>query len=148
MYSEYKELLLLPFSEFFGYAWLLKQPCKKILVVEDDPFMKAVIPRLIRNVNDDTNVNWASSFEVAAEILNRDTNYDLVIADYRLEGLKNGIDLYNHCQKHYPKIPFIVISGLSLQSIRSQSRVCAPKFAYLSNPLQVKQFRYELEKFI
>lgn len=69
-----------------------------VLIVEDDFAMQPIWESILRDVAPLVNIKWSKS-EEGAEILmnqkiNKDQDFDLVIADIYLSGFKTGIDLW------------------------------------------------------
>lgn len=103
---------------------------KRILLVEDDGFYKELFNRLIEQLDQDAKLVWVSNANKAIRALKKDT-YDLIIADYRLEGAETGMDLWHYCQRELKEVPFLLISA--------KSRVMSPSPTFLKKPLQLKQ---------
>lgn len=79
----------------------------KILVVDDESFVRDMIKAMIRSAGYD--VIEAGSGAQACDMC-KEISVDLIITDMVMPG-KNGIDLIMDVKKKYPDIPIIAISG-------------------------------------
>ena len=86
---------------------------KNILLVEDDPQWKLILANTLNLVTKNPNIAYAKSTETARQILSSGKTFDLVLADFMLEGGETGADLWLSHQRFDRKIPFILISGKS-----------------------------------
>src|SRR4051794_29686819 len=103
-----------------NFQWiesLLKGPTrtKSILVVEDDLFLKPLMCKVIDSIDPSIQLRWATSVEDALVALETG-HFSLIISDYLLQGSRTGLALWDVCKKKYPKIPFLMMSGLTQQS--------------------------------
>lgn len=80
-----------------------------VLIVEDDPDLRALIRALIRSVA--TDLDDASDGEVALQKIAA-KSYDLVILDLMLP-LVNGFEIYQAIQQQNPRPRVIVISAIA-----------------------------------
>ena len=139
-------------SEFAAQHYLAS---KKInfLIVEDDPFMRTIIPKILYKVDKKAKLTWAVSVDEAKELLSKHDGtdaYDLIICDYLLSGKKHGIDLWKHCLTQQSlHIPFMLISGLSQKALRKHSGLNDfVKIHYLGKPFEPKQFQHLVEELL
>ena len=112
----------------------------KILVVEDDPFFKAMLVPVIMDQESKAEIHWVGSVEDAQKKL-QSNRYSLIISDYFLTGKENGIDLWRHCSASYPKIPFILMSGLSTEAIKKLLLKSLSGPRYLKKPFVFAECR-------
>jgi CheY-like chemotaxis protein len=79
----------------------------KILVVDDEPFVRDMMTAMIKPAGYDVveAVNGAEAFNVCKK-----EAVDLIITDIVMPE-KNGIDLIMNVKKEYPDIPIIAVSG-------------------------------------
>ncbi len=91
---------------------------KKVLIVEDDLFLAAIVGRAVYDVNADSDIDWATSLEQALGKVIKGIDqigkspYELVIADIMLEGHGTGLDLWKVFCQTYPEVPVMIISSL------------------------------------
>jgi CheY-like chemotaxis protein len=79
----------------------------KILVVDDEPFVRDMMTAMIKPAGYDVveAVNGAEAFNICKK-----EAVDLIITDIVMPE-KNGIDLIMNVKKEYPDIPIIAVSG-------------------------------------
>ncbi|MFN3453867.1 MAG: hypothetical protein ACK41T_02830 [Pseudobdellovibrio sp.] len=69
-----------------------------VLIVEDDITMQPLWEHILVSINPNVSIRWSKSEEGAEIIMNRkiinDQEFDLIIVDIYLSGLKTGIDLW------------------------------------------------------
>ena len=124
---------------------------KKILVVEDDTTMTVLLGKAILDEFSDTEIQWASSLEQAVTQLIQSTDigekapYDLIIADIFLEGNGTGLDFMKVLGGTYPTIPFLVISSLQEEQVRSAlSEEKKGSLVYLKKPFIFSQCKQSI----
>lgn len=105
-------------STFFNTEKINRKQSSKVLIVEDDLFLAAIVGRAIYDINADSDIDWATSLEQAlGKVINGinqigQSPYELVIADIMLEGRGTGLDLWKVFCRTYPNVPVMVISSL------------------------------------
>ncbi len=107
---------------------------KKVLLVDDDDSIRWVINETLCDL--DLKVTQSSSANEAITLLNKN-EYDLVISDVRMPG-SSGLDLLNHCQKHYTEMPVIIMTAHSdLDSaVKAYTKGA---FEYLPKPFDIDE---------
>lgn len=96
---------------------------RKVLIVEDDLFLAAIVGRAVYDINPDCDIDWATNLEQALgkTIQGIDqlglSPYDLVIADIMLDGRGTGLDLWKVFCRTYPQVPVMLISSLTRDEI-------------------------------
>lgn len=88
-------------------------PHKRVLVVEDDPFWRALIQASLDENHRDLKIDFAVGAEEALSRALGPRNYDLIISDFQLEGRANGLDFWNDCRRMKIETPFLLTSGLT-----------------------------------
>ncbi|MFN3236611.1 MAG: ATP-binding protein [Pseudomonadales bacterium] len=83
----------------------------RILVVEDDPDVAAVLSKLLAYL--DVEVVHQENGQVALALLTEDQNFQLVISDQNMP-LMSGTDLAERCLEVAPDLPFLILSGNAL----------------------------------
>ncbi len=117
----------------------------RVLVVEDDPHWQWVISAALKSLNQRVVLHCVRSVKHAEQLLYQSSNYELIIADYQLEGNKNGIDFWKDCREKNKRIPFMVVSGITENEFKKKisgvldQKIRAP--LYLSKPFKVEVFR-------
>jgi two-component system cell cycle sensor histidine kinase/response regulator CckA len=79
-----------------------------ILVVDDDEAVLTIVARMLKRRGYLTRV--AASGEAAEEILEREGEVDLIVADLRMPGI-SGVELVRRARARYPQVAAIYISG-------------------------------------
>ena len=115
-----------------------------ILIVEDDVCLKTILDRVLRSIDPNVSYSWTTSAEEALGILS-EVKVDLVIADHTLEGVKTGIDLWEECQKKYPDLPYLMISGLEMKRFFEMVGKKKNSPPFMPKPLRVRECRFMLE---
>lgn len=97
-----------------------KHNLSQVLVVEDETHWQFLIGETLKSKYKDVNLRFARSASFAKNILDRDGSFDLIVADYALEGDKTGLDLWKDFSVEYPDIPFVMLSGFNKEEIQSK----------------------------
>lgn len=116
----------------------------RVLVVEDDPAATRLMDHTVHSIGPGFEVHAVSSVEAAIHLLSEGP-YSMVISDYSLDGDPTGIDLYDYCQRNYPQMPFLLVSGLvsAVETELNHSRHPHPPF--LQKPYKPAQCRNMVE---
>ncbi len=80
---------------------------KRILVIDDEPFVRDALKRVLEE--DELQVDVAADAETALVQLNRQA-YDLVILDIIMPGM-DGVELLRRVRAEFPGLRVIAISG-------------------------------------
>lgn len=116
-------------------------PIEKILVLEDDPFVRRVFEQQLRQRRYD--VSSSETIAGAEELLNRD-NFDLLFMDMRLPD-GEGTDLLKKLQGRAQKPLVVVVTGFgSVESAVTCMREGA--FDYIIKPFSSDQIEVTLRK--
>lgn len=83
---------------------------KKILVVEDEPFMQELILEVIKDLGLPA-LALASGDEAFAFLKEKHQEIYLMITDVRMPGLMDGVDLANAVYEKWPHIRIVLSSG-------------------------------------
>lgn len=102
-------------------------PPKRVLVVEDDPFWRALIQASLDENHRDLKIDFAVGAEEALSRALGPRNYDLIISDFQLEGRANGLDFWNDCRRMKIETPFLLTSGLTVDRLPT-SAAQGPQF--------------------
>jgi PAS domain S-box-containing protein len=103
----------------------------KILVVEDNPDVRAVSATLLEQIG--YHVLFAESADDALNVLARDSNVDLVFSDIVMPGDMDGIGLARAIRVRYPAIAVLLTSGYA-----KAAETAEREFPILRKPYEVK----------
>ena len=89
---------------------------KKMLVVEDDILSQNVMRRIFKN---DFEMNFCESVEEYYEKYSN-TNYDIIIMDISLNGIRNGLELIKEIKaaQSYIGIPILCLTAHAMEKTR------------------------------
>jgi len=104
---------------------------KRILIAEDERIFRTMLSDFIEQF--DYEVVSAEDGAVAWNLFN-EMDIDLVITDINMPNM-NGIELLKRIKGVNPKLPIIVITGVSLESAQTSAR------DYGANDLLIKPFK-------
>lgn len=128
---------------------------RKILVVEDDKDVTALLRMVLMDIVADAHVNWATSFEDSVKHLIQNSDivqsipYDLIIADIFLEGNGIGLDLFKLINRTYSEVPFLIISSLPYEMVlESLGQEKKDYFTFLPKPFQLSQCKDKVKNLI
>jgi DNA-binding response OmpR family regulator len=126
----------------------------RVLVLEDDWELSAVIERVLRSIDSTLSLDWATSAEDAIEHLKTNLQngsfppYDLIVADIFLDGKSTGIDFWRTCQELFPETPVLITSALSLDRFfTTVGRQCISP-PYLQKPFSINECKNMFESML
>lgn len=91
-------------------------PGKKILIVDDDPLVLESTAHILMSWG--CTVSAADSMEAVNKLLDKDSDWDLLITDYQLENSITGLNIMQAvAQQLNRKIPCLLITGNTSQEI-------------------------------
>ena len=115
---------------------------RRILIVDDDVAVASVTADMVRSLGHFPVVAWnvESAFSLWREI---EGGFDLVIVDYII-GKGSGAALAVSLAKERPKVPFILMSGMS------EDMVDMPpgRVQYLGKPFSVEALKKKIESLL
>ncbi len=82
----------------------------KVLLIDDHPLILSALQSVILGLGDNVSVSTADSGNGARELLERDSNHDLVLLDLQL-GDCDGFELLDELRHRYPSLPVVVVSA-------------------------------------
>ena len=91
-----------------------------VLVVEDEPAVRAVVVRSLESGG--FRVMQASDAAVALQMADREGRPDLVLTDLMMPGI-GGAELARRLKAHWPGLPVLFMSGYSEEDLRRQGLV-------------------------
>jgi len=109
---------------------------KRILIVEDDEEMKALLRDVIEEEGHKTDsVNNGS--EAFRKLVKQ--SFDLIITDIRMPGL-TGLDILPGMRKLHPEVPIVVITAFGSEEIQRKALERGAN-AYLEKPIHFQKLR-------
>ena len=93
---------------------LLRTHRRRILLVEDDRDIWPVIRRIASQIDSEAIVDCVPDAISAVERMSGDDEYDVVLADFLLEGTRSGYWLEARCQALQPRARFVMMSAMPL----------------------------------
>lgn len=121
----------------------------RILIIEDEPIWQAIISQNVKLVSgDQTQLRFVRNARQALDLLYHYPDFDLILADQRIEGEISGLEFWSICKSKFPQIPFIMVSGMRLDYFnRLQNK--GVNLPYLINkPFDEKHFRKVLKIYL
>lgn len=111
---------------------------RRLLLIEDDPDMVAIVTRAARSLGSDLSVEWSADVDTALERL-MEQEYDAVLSDYMIEGEHTGFFLLEECRKLRPQARIALMSVLPLRLPPGLGVPFVPKPVTVSRLRQVLQ---------
>lgn len=112
----------------------------RILVIEDDPNMQAVLKTLLES--EDYSVEVTDSGDRAIELAAL-SHFDLIIADIRTEG-RSGLDAIEEVQRQDPNVQSLVVTGYSSEEESIRAIRLGVK-QYFKKPFALDEFLKSVE---
>jgi len=109
---------------------------KRILVIEDDEEMRALLRDMIEEegYKTDSVINGSEAFRKLAK-----ESFDLIITDVRMPGL-TGLDILPGIKKLQPDAPIIVITAFGSEEVQRKALERGAN-AYLEKPIHFRELR-------
>jgi CheY-like chemotaxis protein len=104
-----------------------------ILVVEDDPMVRAVTGDTLED--DGFEVIEAPTGDHALRILQERTDIDVLLTDVEMPGSTDGFQLARTAREMYPRLVIIVVSG----GVRSGFSSMAPDARFVPKPYTLRR---------
>jgi DNA-binding response OmpR family regulator len=127
---------------------------KKVLIVEDDLFLAAIVGRAIYDINADSDIDWATSLEQALGKVIKGIDqigqspYEFVIADIMLDGHGTGLDLWKVFCRTYPHVPVMVMSSLAEEEVLKAIGVDSQSnFNFIKKPFSMGDLKHNIKEF-
>ena len=102
-----------------------------VLIVEDDAELRRLMVTLIEDEQLDA-IECESAEAALAIMLMGERHISMLLADIRLPGVMDGIDLAWEIKLRWPLLPVVLTSGLP----RERVRPLPPGIAYMAKPFQ------------
>jgi len=108
------------------------QPKRRaVLIVEDDPDLRSLTAALLEDENLAT-IECESAEAALAIMLMGGCDVAMILADVRLRGVMDGVDLAWEVKQRWPFLPMVLSSGHPRERVRE----LPPGVAYMSKPWQ------------
>src|SRR6516165_10323578 len=108
-----------------------QQKRRAVLIVEDDVELRSLTAALFEDEQMDI-IECESAEAALATLLIDGPEVGMILAEVRLRGVMNGIDLAREVKLRWPLLPMILTSGHPLERIRE----LPPGVAYMPKPWQ------------
>ena len=123
---------------------------RRILIVEDDLELSAVLDGVIASIDPEAEVDWVTSAEQAYFLLEEKSwqegrPYDLALVDIFLEGETTGLELWRHLQHSLPNVPIVITSAMPVHKFfdaLGENTISPP---FLAKPFKAGECRQLLE---
>jgi CheY-like chemotaxis protein len=102
-----------------------------VLIVEDDPDLRSLTAALLEDENLAT-IECESAEAALAIMLMGECDVAMILADVRLRGVMDGVDLAWEVKQRWPFLPMVLSSGHPRERVRE----LPPGVAYMSKPWQ------------
>lgn len=109
---------------------------KKILIVEDDEEMRALLEDFFREEGFETD-SVSNGSEAFRKLVHE--SFILVLTDVRMPGL-TGLDILPGIRKLQPEVPIVVITAFGSEDVREKAFTRGAT-AYLEKPIQFYKLR-------
>ncbi len=116
---------------------------KSILIVDDNPNMSALLCEMLEIFEYESEL--AEDGLIALEKLEK-KNFSLVITDMKMPNM-TGLELLEEVKQKYPKMPVVLISGYSVDSMSKENSECKPD-GFLSKPFMMTDVEKLLESLL
>ncbi len=116
---------------------------KSILIVDDNPNMATLLSEMLEIF--DYESEMAEDGLVALEILEQ-RKFSLIITDMKMPNM-TGLELLSEVKQKYPKMPVVLISGYSVDSMNQENADNKPD-GFLSKPFMMTDVEKLLESLI
>ena len=127
---------------------------KSVYVIEDDIEMSTIIDRVLKSIDPSIILDWSTSAEEAIQKIQSALKkgvkkpYDLIITDVLLDGSRSGIDFWQFCQNEFSKIPIVVTSACSKDSLFKTSTPLPKSLIFLQKPFSISESKKLFKKLL
>ncbi|OVE74491.1 hypothetical protein BVX94_00140 [bacterium B17] len=106
---------------------------RRILWVDDEPTVLMMVAMLLKSHN--MEVEIADSAAEALNILEKDSNFDLIGTDVRMAKI-DGLEMSRKIKEKYPHLPIVVLSAHASDTAKEIAQEIGV-YAYINKPFQV-----------
>jgi nitrogen-specific signal transduction histidine kinase/ActR/RegA family two-component response regulator len=116
---------------------------RRVLVVDDDPLLRAVTRRMLEKL--DYPVIVADSGHQALELLDGSPmDFALLVTDLTMPNM-SGMSLIEHVQRRRPTMPIVAISGFALDS-QVRDALAAKQIRFVPKPFTADELSHAVER--
>lgn len=122
-----------------------KQAGARILVIDDDPLLRALVARTLAKHHQ---VLTAASGAEALDIIADDTDFDVILCDIMMPEV-TGIDLYHHLSETHPLLQqrILFMTGGVFTS-KAKEFLANSSQEYIEKPFEIKALRIFIDTFL
>ncbi len=121
----------------------MKNGRKKILIIEDDEAMRALLKDLLDEEGFSTG-SVSNGFDALQNLI--EESFDLIITDIQMPGL-TGLDILPRIKKLQPQVPVIVITAFGSEELCRRS-VEKGATGYLEKPIHINKLRTMIREMV
>ena len=110
----------------------------RVLHIDDEPTLTELTATFLERVDDQFEVDTATSASEGLARLDEDT-FDCVVSDYDMPR-QNGIELLERVREDHPRLPFILFTGKGSEEIASEA-ISAGVSDYLQKRIGTEQYQ-------
>ncbi len=111
---------------------------KRVLVVDDEVRLAFLLKQSLLSLGPEYDIQTANTGNDALSIMDREP-YDLVITDYRMEGM-GGLDLMKAIRSKRPATLIILMTAYGSDEVQAEAeRLHA--FRYITKPFPIEEFQ-------
>lgn len=122
----------------------MKEPKKRILIIEDDQEMRFLLKDLIEEQPEYEVEEVSDGAEAFPKLMGKD--FDLIITDIRMPGL-SGLDIIPGLRNLQPGVSIIAITAFGSEEIQRKALARGAQ-AYLEKPVPLDRLRRLIEELI
>jgi len=120
----------------------------RVLLVEDSQESENLMRHICETVDGNMRLKCVKTAEEAQQVLQSNSNFDLIIADHFLAGQKTGLDLWRNCQEQFKKIPFMMTSSLTNEEFLQKTEADWNYPLFLHKPFSRKDCQHTIEWYL
>lgn len=118
---------------------------QRVLVAEDDPVVRALIQRLLREAGFEVRTAKHGS-EALGLALRASSEFNLVVTDVRMP-IMDGLELARRLRERWPGLPVLYISGYDVE-LSSGSRRAEARQSLLRKPFDLDELLREVTRLL
>ena len=82
----------------------------RLVIADDHPLFRGALREAVTGLFDQAEISEAGTFDEVANLLERDSEMDLVLLDLTMPGIR-GFSGLMYLRAQYPSVPVVVVSG-------------------------------------
>ena len=112
----------------------------RILLAEDDVGIRCFVTEMLSFEGFD--VTAVESGDRAAVLLETE-QFDLLLTDVRMPGIKDGIDLAAHAWRRDPELPVVIVSGFA-EGLASRLQQMRGNTKFIQKPFRIEELMHAI----